>query len=140
MLTERLSADVATMRQHLAEQLHWAMLMFTLWQSVHNTSELLRSDCVASFVLYLTANVICITLLRTLQIDKRNELRRAWAARLASNDATIVRKLQAAKQLSSEMKVLNSSDAVYTTAKDLAEQKRSKHSVLDIFDKRMRKW
>jgi hypothetical protein len=37
------------------------------------------------------------------------------------------------------MKVLNSSDAVYTTAKDLAEQQQGNNLTLDAFDKRMSK-
>jgi hypothetical protein len=75
----------------------------------------------------------------TVQIDKRNELRCAWAAKLAGKDPTITRKLEAAKQLSSEMEVLNSSDAVYTTATDLAEQKQGNSMTLDNIYKRFSK-
>jgi hypothetical protein len=84
--------------------------------------------------------VVCPIHYNFVQIEKRNDLRKAWAAKLASKDATIIRKLQAAKQLSSEMKVLNSSEAAYTTAKDLTEQKQGENLAFDDFDKRMSKW
>jgi hypothetical protein len=80
-----------------------------------------------------------MNLSNTMQIEKRNELRQAWAAKLATTDATITCKSQAAKQLALDMKVLNSSDAVCTTAKDLAEQQQGNNLTLDAFDKRMSK-
>lgn len=66
------------------------------------------------------------------QIQRRNEKRRLWKTTAAS----ITRKLNAARQLGTKMKQWKATDTIYTTAKPLTEQDRTKQqAILDDFDR-----
>ncbi|CAN0396794.1 unnamed protein product, partial [Scytosiphon promiscuus] len=73
------------------------------------------------------------------KIQERNFLRRKWAEAGRGGGAAVQRKLRAAKEMTTDMKVIKPEDVEYTTAKPLTEQNSGRDDdLLDDFDNRLK--
>eukprot|EP01084_Bolivina_argentea_P270610 460185_1 len=71
------------------------------------------------------------------KLEKLNESREEWASLLTSGgESTLIRKLKSAKKFAKDLRLLDTRDMIYTTAKPLTEQYDSKDDpALAAFDR-----
>jgi hypothetical protein len=68
------------------------------------------------------------------RIQRRNRARKAWYQLLQKRDPNVLRKLESARYLRSNLRKIQAEDITYTTAKSLIEQNQE---LLDDFDKKL---